>query len=239
MDLVRTMPGRQSRSLIWIAILMLVLWILDFFAVLHERGVGDTYRRAIILQRQLGDLRQASMNNRLDFRNFLLNGDNREAELVTTGIKDLDGIISGIEKAMPENSARDALKQVRSLETEWAESFVWPLIDQRRQIASGRRSRYTRRRAPVSYRCAKGRSNRSPRSRSSRCPRASRIRRRLRYTASRASRFFFQFRRPRSGSEMYVRTPTASPRWLAVLLHQCRRSSPSPIPRQRVVAVSR
>ena len=33
-------------------------------------------------------------------------------------------------------------------------------------------------------------------------PRALRMRRRLRYTAARASGWFFQFRRPRSGSEM-------------------------------------
>jgi hypothetical protein len=33
-------------------------------------------------------------------------------------------------------------------------------------------------------------------------PRAPRMRRRLRYTAARASGFFFQFRRLRSGSEM-------------------------------------
>ena len=40
--------------------------------------------------------------------------------------------------------------------------------------------------------------------------RACRIRRRFAYTASRASSRSFQFRRPRSGSAMWLRTPTAA-----------------------------
>ena len=50
------------------------------------------------------------------------------------------------------------------------------------------------------WRCG-GRSRRSPRRRSSRLPRAPRIRRRLAYTASRATCFPRQLRRPRSGSD--------------------------------------
>lgn len=118
--------------------LILLLWILDFVAVLYQRGIQDAYRDAIIMNKQMADLQQATISNRLHFLTFLQIGDSREADLVNTGIKDVDQMINNMEKAMPENPERQVLERIRSIEKDWAETLVSPLINRRQEVDKGK-----------------------------------------------------------------------------------------------------
>ena len=118
-----------------------VLSLMDIFAVAHEQSTKDTYKVGIAMGQQMSDLKQAMMNNRLHLRNFLLNGDSRESDLLNKGIDDVDVNISKIEGTTAQleqhEKAKQLLEEVRAMEKEWAGNFAAPLMDKRRQVDGG------------------------------------------------------------------------------------------------------
>jgi methyl-accepting chemotaxis protein len=122
-----------------------VVLVLAFFvgiAILHEQGTKDSYKLAIGMAQQMSDLKQAINSNRMHLRNFLLNGDNREAAALTIGMADLNKQISKMEETANSLSethekGRQLLELVRGNEKDWAENFAAPLADKRRQVDSG------------------------------------------------------------------------------------------------------
>jgi methyl-accepting chemotaxis protein len=121
---------------------VLVLALFVGLAILHEQGTKDSYKRVIDMNKQVSAVYQTIMVNRMHLRNFLLNGDSREAQMLTDGMKELNGLIDqaeSITNSLPDgrDHARELLETVRGNEKDWADSFAAPLADKRRQVDSG------------------------------------------------------------------------------------------------------
>jgi methyl-accepting chemotaxis protein len=119
-----------------------VLAFLVGIAIFHEQSTKDSYKRVIDMAQQMSDLNQTINSNRMHLRNFLLNGDNREAAALTTGMAELNKQISKMEETTNSleeihEKARALLEVVRSNEKDWADNFAAPLADKRRQVDSG------------------------------------------------------------------------------------------------------
>jgi methyl-accepting chemotaxis protein len=121
---------------------MVFLAIVDLAAVRHEQTTKDTYQKAIQMVTQLSSLKQSVMNDRLHLRNFLLNGDSRESDLLTKGADEVDRQLTTIEETTSYLSgegerARQLLEAVRAAEKDWMTNFATPLMDKRRQVDGG------------------------------------------------------------------------------------------------------
>jgi methyl-accepting chemotaxis protein len=125
-----------------ILIIAVVLFSASLVAIWHQQETADTYRKAIAMAGLRSELDRAIMNNRLHLRNFLLNGDTRESDLLFKGLGDVDQLINRIEEAtsnLPQNRerAKQLLSTVRDVERDWSTSFASTLVDKRRQVDAG------------------------------------------------------------------------------------------------------
>ena len=138
----KTISGKLYRGFGSIIAVVVVLSLFDLLAVWNEHTTKDTYKQVIAMSRQMSDLKQATMNNRLHLRNFLLNGDSRESDLLARGSNDINEQINKVEEtastlAALRDKAKDLLKQVSQIEKEWADNFAAPLIEKRKQVDAG------------------------------------------------------------------------------------------------------
>src|SRR4029077_7522063 len=85
----------------------------------------------------LEDVRSQMMSNRLDMNNFVLSGDPRDEEKVNKGLTDIIDKIKRGESNASTEAVRNALREVESTETSWADNFAKPLIAKRHQVDSG------------------------------------------------------------------------------------------------------
>jgi methyl-accepting chemotaxis protein len=125
-----------------ILVVAVMLFSASLVAIWHEQDTADTYRKAIAMAGLRSELDRAIMNNRLHLRNFLLNGDTRESDLLFKGLGDVDQLINRIEETtsnLPQNRerAKQLLSTVRDVERDWASSFASTLVDKRRQVDAG------------------------------------------------------------------------------------------------------
>ncbi len=142
MRIGKTIGGKLYWGFGGILAIVIALLLANLAAVGHEQSTKETYKKAIEMGRQMSDLNQAFMNNRLHLRNFLLNGDSRESDLLTKGVEDVDGKLVRIEAGtsylvQEQAQATGLLETLRSAEKDWAASFAAPLMDKRRQVDSG------------------------------------------------------------------------------------------------------
>jgi methyl-accepting chemotaxis protein len=138
----KTIGGKLYWGFGLIMAVVFVVSLADLFTVAHEVGTKDTYKQVITLARQMSDLTQAIMNNRLHLRNFLLNGDGREAEMLNRGMDSVNQLINKTEETannLPQyrEKARNLLETIRASEKDWADTFATPLIEKRRQVDAG------------------------------------------------------------------------------------------------------
>lgn len=125
-----------------ILIVAVMLFSASLVAIWHQQDTADTYRKAIAMAGLRSELDRAIMNNRLHLRNFLLNGDTRESDLLFKGLGDVDQLVNRIEETtsnLPQNRerAKQLLSTVRDAEKDWASSFASTLVDKRRQVDAG------------------------------------------------------------------------------------------------------
>ncbi len=125
-----------------ILIIAVILFSASLVAIWHEQDTANTYRKAIAMAGLRSELDRAIMNNRLHLRNFLLNGDTRESDLLFKGLGDVDQLINRIEETtsnLPQNRerAKQLLSTVRDVERDWSTSFASTLVDKRRQVDAG------------------------------------------------------------------------------------------------------
>jgi methyl-accepting chemotaxis protein len=138
----KTIAGKLYWGFGLILGIVLLLSVAVGLAIGHEQSTKDSYKRVIDMNKQVSDVYQTIMLNRMHLRNFLLNGDNREAAALTDGMTDLNKLIDkteAIADSLPETRelARALLEKVRTNEKEWADTFAAPLADKRRQVDSG------------------------------------------------------------------------------------------------------
>jgi methyl-accepting chemotaxis protein len=144
MNIGKTIGGKLYFGFGAVLVVVIFLCLLDLVAVRHEQNTKDTYQKAISMANQLSNLKQSMMTNRLHLRNFLLNGDSRESELLTKGSEEVDKQLTQIEETTSPLSssqdverARNLLEAVRSAEKDWMSNFASPLMEKRRQVDGG------------------------------------------------------------------------------------------------------
>src|SRR5437762_9867226 len=71
-----------------------LLFLGDFFAVVHEHNTKDTFFKSIEMRKAMSNLFQERMNNRLRLRNFLLSGDVKEADSLKAGENHIDTLVN-------------------------------------------------------------------------------------------------------------------------------------------------
>src|SRR5690348_16724150 len=95
----KTISGKLYAGCGAILAIAITLFVADLAAVGHEQTTGETYRKAIDMANLRSSLDKSIRDNRLHLRNFLLNGDPREADLLFKGIGEAEQLISKIEEA--------------------------------------------------------------------------------------------------------------------------------------------
>ena len=120
-----------------LAILVTLLGI-NVFAGFRERSARMDASNAVQTVRLVDSVRYQIMMNRLDLNNFLLSGDPRDEEKVNRGFSDLADLIRRTESQTRNEDLRNALLQVDTAETSWADNFAKPLLAKRHQVDSGK-----------------------------------------------------------------------------------------------------
>jgi len=142
MRIGKTIGGKLYWGFGGILVVVVFLSLLDLIAVRHEQTTKDMYKTAIAMARQMSTLNHDIMNNRLHLRNFLLNGDSRESDLLTKGGEEVDKQLTTIEEttsllSQDRERAKELLETVRAAEKDWMANFAAPLMDKRRQVDGG------------------------------------------------------------------------------------------------------
>ncbi len=138
----KTIGGKLYKGFGLIMAIVVFAFFLNWLAVRHEQNTRALYKNSIALVENLSLLDRMRSQNQLYLRNFLLNGDRREADLLTHGQSDLEGKINDI-KSMAlsldedSNNVRQLLDQLADGEKDWARNFANPLMEKRRQVDTG------------------------------------------------------------------------------------------------------
>jgi methyl-accepting chemotaxis protein len=142
MQMNKSIGGKLYLGFGLIMIIVVLAFIVNWAAVRHEQSTRALYKKSITMVENLSKLDRARNQNRLYLRNFLLNGDRREADLLTRGQNDLEGLITQIKEtanALDEDGAhvRQLLDQLADSERDWRRNFADPLMEKRRQVDNG------------------------------------------------------------------------------------------------------
>jgi methyl-accepting chemotaxis protein len=137
----KTIAGKLYMGFGLIMVIVVVAFLVNWAAVRHEQTTRLLYKRSITMVESLSKLDKARNQNRLFLRNFLLNGDRREADSLTRGQSEVESLINEIKDngtAMGDNpKARQLLEQLGDSEREWSRTFAAPLMEKRRQVDTG------------------------------------------------------------------------------------------------------
>ncbi|MFI5106153.1 MAG: HAMP domain-containing protein, partial [Terriglobales bacterium] len=121
--------------------IVILAFIVNWLAVRHEQTTRALYKKSITMVENLSKLERARNQNRLFLRNFLLNGDRREADALARGQSDVEALINDIKEsgaALGDSArARQLLDQLADAEREWSRLFATPLMEKRRQVDTG------------------------------------------------------------------------------------------------------
>src|SRR5215469_10598077 len=122
--------------------IVFVLFIVNIFAVMHERSAKNQADKVIELVQAKSKLDQVRMQNQLHLRNFLLSGDSGEAKSLLDAEAEMSTLIDTAKAktdALGDSAgrARELLDQVSKIEQSWLSDFATPLMDRRRRVDNG------------------------------------------------------------------------------------------------------
>jgi methyl-accepting chemotaxis protein len=140
MSINKTIGGKLYLGFGLIMAIVIGSFLFNWLAVRHEQATRALYKKSITMVENLSRLDKARNANRLFLRNFLLNGDRREADALSKGESDVDGMIAEIKNGLStdeSNRARQLLDQLADSERDWARTFAAPLMEKRRQVDTG------------------------------------------------------------------------------------------------------
>ena len=140
MSINKTIGGKLYLGFGLIMAIVIVSFLFNWLAVRHEQSTRALYKKSITMVENLSRLDKARNANRLFLRNFLLNGDRREADALSKGESDVDSMIAEIKNSLAmddSNRGRQLLDQLADSERDWARSFAAPLMEKRRQVDTG------------------------------------------------------------------------------------------------------
>jgi len=140
MSINKTIGGKLYLGFGLIMAIVIGSFLFNWLAVRHEQATRALYKKSITMVESLSRLDKARNANRLFLRNFLLNGDRREADALSKGESDVDSMIAEIKNGLAmddSNRARQLLDQLADSERDWARTFAAPLMEKRRQVDTG------------------------------------------------------------------------------------------------------
>jgi methyl-accepting chemotaxis protein len=142
MRMNKSIGGKLYLGFGLIMVIVVFAFIVNWAAVKHEQNTRATYKSSIKMVESLSNLDKKRNQNRLFLRNFLLNGDRREADALARGQSELESLINQIKdtaNTLDEDSAhiRQLLDQLADSEREWLRNFATPLMEKRRQVDNG------------------------------------------------------------------------------------------------------
>jgi methyl-accepting chemotaxis protein len=141
MSINKTIGGKLYMGFGLIMAIVVVAFFVNWLAVRHEQTTRALYKQSITMVESLSKLDKARNENRLFLRNFLLNGDRREADALSRGQGDVERLINEIKESGTAlgdtNRARQLLDQLAEAERDWSRTFAAPLMEKRRQVDTG------------------------------------------------------------------------------------------------------
>src|ERR1041385_3405258 len=98
MRMNRSIGGKLYLGFGLIMVIVVFAFAVNLAAVRHEQNTRTLYKKSITMVESLSRLDRMRNQNRLYLRNFLLNGDRREADSLTRGQSDLEALIRSEER---------------------------------------------------------------------------------------------------------------------------------------------
>src|SRR5437764_6141639 len=141
MSINKTIGGKLYLGFGLIMAIVIGSFLFNWLAVRHEQATRALYKKSITMVENLSRLDKARNANRLFLRNFLLNGDRREADALARGQNEVENLINEIKESGTAlgdtNRARQLLDQLAEAERDWSRTFAAPLMEKRRQVDTG------------------------------------------------------------------------------------------------------
>jgi CHASE3 domain sensor protein len=141
MRINKTIGGKLYMGFGLIMAIVVAAFLVNWMAVRHEQTTRALYKQSITMVENLSKLDKARSDNQLFLRNFLLNGDRREADALGHGQVEVERLINEIKDnttALGDSSRiRQLLDQMAEAEREWSRTFAAPLMEKRRQVDTG------------------------------------------------------------------------------------------------------
>ncbi len=117
--------------------MVLVLFIVNWFAVQREHSAKAAAAASLELADATNSVRFQMMQNRLYLSNYLLSGDTREVDRMNDGLRMLNDKLEQGKNLASSDQVKSALTRVQQLEQSWGKEFSQPLIDKRKDVDSG------------------------------------------------------------------------------------------------------
>src|SRR5579864_6244228 len=141
MSINKTIGGKLYMGFGLIMAIVVVAFLVNWMAVRHEQTTRALYKQSITMVENLSKLDKARSENQLFLRNFLLNGDRREADALAHGQVEVERLINEIKDnttALGDSARiRQLLDQMAEAERDWSRTFAAPLMEKRRQVDTG------------------------------------------------------------------------------------------------------
>ncbi|HZQ91749.1 MAG TPA: methyl-accepting chemotaxis protein [Terriglobales bacterium] len=119
-----------------ILFMLVFLFALNIIVLRREHRAKAEAGAAIEAVQAVASVRYQMMQNRLYLRNYLLSGDTREVDNLTSGMKQLENALQ--HAASVAEPQRRALMRVGEMENDWFKNFASVLIEKRRQVDDGK-----------------------------------------------------------------------------------------------------
>src|SRR5689334_21314290 len=121
MRMNKSIGGKLYMGFGLIMTIVVLAFIVNWAAVRHEQNTRALYKQSIAMVENLSHLDKMRNENRLFLRNFLLNGDRREADALSRGQNEFEVLITqvkGTATALGEdgNSVNQLLNQLADSE---------------------------------------------------------------------------------------------------------------------------
>ncbi|HTK95043.1 MAG TPA: hypothetical protein VL382_05345, partial [Terriglobales bacterium] len=120
-----------------VLVIIALMFVVNLGGMVKQQASQDALRNALEEKSTTEAVRMQMMQNRLALGNYLLSGDTREADKLTTGLADLEKRIQLAESKAITPEQKSALSRVRELEQKWNSEFATPLINKRKDVDAG------------------------------------------------------------------------------------------------------
>ncbi|HTB91277.1 MAG TPA: methyl-accepting chemotaxis protein, partial [Candidatus Sulfotelmatobacter sp.] len=132
-----TIKQQLYRSFGAILLILLILLFVDIGSLWKANSASAEASNALDSKTTIELVRSKIMENRLNLNNFLLSGDPRDEDKVNRGFSELADIMKQGEAKTTSEALHNALFQVETTESSWADNFAKPLLAKRHQVDSG------------------------------------------------------------------------------------------------------